>query len=390
MYRVGIITKGFLDWNGGVDFVCRFISALLVRQDVEIFIFVYVPGNLKKYQLFKRIWRRIRIRLSLNSSIPSVLKKFESTANFVFFGNPRDLRREINSLSIDFLLPSMEPNLRFQNCEVLGYLYDCQHRYFPEFFSKAEIDYREKYFRQILSSYRKIFVNASTVKTDLIKFYNANKDNIVVLPFAPIVDESNFEMDYSVIEKYGLPEKYYVVANQFWVHKDHETVFRAFAKLALDKDFTAHLVCTGLQCDVRWPNFFNNLKSLIDSLGISGRIHFTGLIPKKEQLSILRLAIANIQPTLFEGGPGGGSVWDSIAFGQRSIVSDIQTNLELNSDLVTFFKAHNVDDLCEKIKFDFFSNSEKVPSTHEQLYDRRNYFCGVLSNFLIDNFKDIK
>ena len=37
------------------------------------------------------------------------------------------------------------------------------------------------------------------------------------------------------------------------------------------------------------------------------------MINKKDQLSLIRSAKALIQPTLFEGGPGGGSCRDAIS-----------------------------------------------------------------------------
>ena len=59
---------------------------------------------------------------------------------------------------------------------------------------------------------------------------------------------------------------------------------------------------------------------------------FFGLVPKEHQIEIMKRAIAVIQPSRFEGGPGGGSVYDATSLGVRSIVSDIPVNLELPID----------------------------------------------------------
>ena len=62
-------------------------------------------------------------------------------------------------------------------------------------------------------------------------------------------------------------------------------------------------------------------------------------------------SLAVVQTTLFEGGPGGGSVWDAISLGKPSIVSDISTNLEIeNEPTVTFFKTKDADDLADKME----------------------------------------
>jgi glycosyltransferase involved in cell wall biosynthesis len=60
----------------------------------------------------------------------------------------------------------------------------------------------------------------------------------------------------------------------------------------------------------------------------------------------MRRAIAVVQPTLFEGGPGGGSAYDSVALGLPLILSDISVNKEVISDhSVTYFDPFSVDSL---------------------------------------------
>lgn len=45
---------------------------------------------------------------------------------------------------------------------------------------------------------------------------------------------------------------------------------------------------------------------LAKKLGIESKIKILGHIPKLEQIELIKNCIAVIQPTLFEGGPGGG------------------------------------------------------------------------------------
>ena len=76
--------------------------------------------------------------------------------------------------------------------------------------------------------------------------------------------------------------------------------------------------------------------------GVTNRVHILGLIPKNDQIALLRGAIGLLQPTLNEGGPGGGSVYDSVALGISSIVSDIAVNREIQGEeTVSFFRAQD-------------------------------------------------
>ena len=58
-----------------------------------------------------------------------------------------------------------------------------------------------------------------------------------------------------------------------------------------------------------------------------------------------------IQPTLFEGNPGGGAVVDAQAYGVPCIVSDIPVNREIPSCYETaFFQPHESKDLAQRMK----------------------------------------
>ena len=99
---------------------------------------------------------------------------------------------------------------------------------------------------------------------------------------------------------------------------------------------------------------------------MSDYIRFLGYIPKDDQLAIMRGAVAVVQPTLFEGGPGGGAVYDAVSSGTPSIVSDIVVNLEIDLGVVRFFKAGSPKDLAEKMA-DAMVNPPIRPSKSETL-----------------------
>jgi glycosyltransferase involved in cell wall biosynthesis len=90
---------------------------------------------------------------------------------------------------------------------------------------------------------------------------------------------------------------------------------------------------------------------LIRELNVEDDIKIVGHIPKLDQISLLKQSSAVIQPTLFEGGPGGGAAYDAIALGKPLIVSDIPVNLEIEKDdRVFFFRSKDVGDLVLKMQ----------------------------------------
>jgi glycosyltransferase involved in cell wall biosynthesis len=66
----------------------------------------------------------------------------------------------------------------------------------------------------------------------------------------------------------------------------------------------------------------------------------------------MRRAVAVIQPTWFEGGPGGGAVYDAVSTGTPAILSDIPVNREVETDgrRIRFFRAGSAGDLAEQMR----------------------------------------
>jgi glycosyltransferase involved in cell wall biosynthesis len=196
-----------------------------------------------------------------------------------------------------------------------------------------------------------VVLNARTVVADIEKYYPRHKAKLVAMPFCPPANARNIELDEvrAAQVKYKLPKEYFMISNQFWVHKSHDTAFLAVAKLH-SVGQRVHLVCTGHTDDYRHPNHFQHLQELLQDLGIESSVHILGLIPKEEQLALMQGALAVVQPTLFEGGPGGGAIYNAISLGVPCIVSDIEVNLEIDLGNVRFFRAGSPDDLAAKMQ----------------------------------------
>jgi glycosyltransferase involved in cell wall biosynthesis len=178
-----------------------------------------------------------------------------------------------------------------------------------------------------------------------------------------------------------------MISNQFWRHKDHITAIKGF-KLFLDsiENKNIGLVCSGQTQDSRFPNYFDEIKGLINELGISKKIFILGYIPKNDQLQILKNSVAVIQATLFEGGPGGFAVYESVAFGIPSIVSDIPVNKELDDETVTFFKTGSPEDLAEKMKMVF--ESPKKEYLTQELIAKNKKSLVKLGTQILNIFND--
>ncbi|MGK7630644.1 glycosyltransferase, partial [Salmonella enterica] len=142
------------------------------------------------------------------------------------------------------------------------------------------------------------------------KFVGDFSANLHALPFSPCPELNWLNDNSDLIDKYAIDKDYFIICNQFWKHKDHSTAFKAFKKyIEINPD--VYLVCTGATQDYRFPGYFDELMCLLKKLGISEKVKILGHIPKLEQIELIKNSIAVIQPTLFEGGPGGGITFDA-------------------------------------------------------------------------------
>lgn len=338
--RIAVLAHSFIRWSGGRDFLSTTIHALYAAgQKQPLDIYLIIPRN---------------PGLSHEEISPTVewISHHGRSANIVGYthSSNQDIINCLDQIKADVVIPSMLPLGKEFPYPWVGYLYDFQHKYYPALFSQDELEGRQKFFEQMLSEAKAVIVNSRAVKEDVYKYYPDTSCRIFDLPFSPCPEASWLDQKDDISQKYNVPEKYFIICNQFWVHKDHETAVEALAILKQKRDLDTVIVCTGTTHDHRCPDYIDRLSKKIKEWNLQNNILILGHIPKADQLQLMHKAMAAIQPTLFEGGPGGGSVREAVALGVPVIVSDIPVNREIGDDKVTFFKAGSAIDLAEKME----------------------------------------
>lgn len=389
--KIAISTKDFLHLPGARDFLRNLIRGVKLVKHSQIFILVDISVALsdqaksrpdfvqRRIELLSsrlysskttganhkqvcaesdvKLAHSLREKLSLWLSAEIV----EGIRLLPYSGGLKGIDHVCQHYGIDVVIPTVFGLAT----PFVSYLYDCQHKHLPENFSEKEIAARDCYFAQLIESSPAIIVNSQDVKNDLMRFYNADESVIFSLPFTPQLSLDALRPAPDALDQYLLPVKYFLVSNQFWVHKSLETTILALRKLLDEKVLDAHIVFTGEMHDARFPDYVANFIKQVDSLKLSNHTTFLGYIPKRHQIEIMKNAVAVLQPTLFEGGPGGGSVFDSEAFGVRSIVSDIPVNRELpESDRLVLFETKNPQSLADKMRL-FWLTDYVRPSNAE-------------------------
>ncbi|MDR3671934.1 MAG: glycosyltransferase family 1 protein [Holophaga sp.] len=341
---VAVPLKEFNGWAGGVDFVRMILEGLLHDPALRVVALLPRPTWVKRARQFPgSILAALKGRRPERPMDPrqvrAALADFAPRLAFhVYPDSRRGLRAALVAVGADVAIPCLRP-MPASPVPWVGYLYDFQHRYFPQLFSQAERDGRDLAFARMLAAAPVVICNSDAVRADAERFHPGGAARIVVLPFAPTVRPAWLDLDPGPARRrHAVPERYFMVCNQFWIHKDHPTAIRAFAAfLQAGGDPATALVCTGGLQDFRDPGYPGTIRALIAQLNLTGKVHLLGHLAKDEQIALLRGAIAVLQPTWFEGGRGGGAASDALALGVPALLSDIAVNREIVQDGCRFF-----------------------------------------------------
>lgn len=358
-HRVGILLDAFVGLAGAADFLASVVDALWRTAEGRevVYIMRTAPPRWSLRGLAsiaravaKDVVKRRRPTLPARATEPSVVLEqmvrdgLRRLPLYSVGPSHEALARLCEREGIDVVLPTPKALIGYR-LPWVGYIFDFQHRYYPHFFTARAVRYRDRQFDETLRYASTVIVNAHQVKVDAERFHQPSAQ-IVPLPFSAAPVEEWLETDPTeTATRYGIGPRYFMISNQFWVHKRHEVAIAAFLRLAAQND-DIELVCTGATTDARAPDHFPMLQAMIARSDAKLRVHILGLIPKIDQIALLRGCLAVVQPTAFEGGPGGGSVFDAVALGVRSIVSDLPVNREIAEYVTEFFPLDDIDALA--------------------------------------------
>ncbi len=236
---------------------------------------------------------------------------------------------------------------------------DFQEYYLPHFFSKLEVYSRKAINKEMVAASYPIVFSSKTAADDFDKFYPGNKNKKRILSFTSFIDSSYKEIPLQTLQqKHHIAKPYFIVANQFWKHKNHFVVLKAL-RLLKEYASTFQLVFTGKESDYRNPDFFGTIKEFIRKNNLEEQVLFLGFIDRQEQLQLMANAIAIIQPSLFEGW--STVVEDAKVLNQFILVSDIPIHREQVKENAVFFDPANENELAEKMLF-MLQNKKTITS----------------------------
>ena len=285
----------------------------------------------------------------------------------------------LNELLSVYSLSGLFPvnDILFKNTKtgskLISWITDFQHKFYPHFFgffNKLIRDYRFKY---IIKNADSIVLSSNDAKSHLQKFYSGvNYNKVKVLSFLSHVGSIKCSESKGVIEQYKIKNPYFIVSNQFYRHKNHKVVFRAVKNL-IDRGYSNfEVIFTGKKEDYRDKNYYSEVENFIIESNIENKVKILGLIPREEQVALLKSALAIIQPSFFEGW--NTSIEDAKAIKQQVICSNILVHIEQMNNNAFYFDP-NDDVELSNILIQILSEEHKQLPTFDNFNQRVNHFA---------------
>ena len=177
----------------------------------------------------------------------------------------------------------------FSPCPRVTVIHDLQHKRHPEYFRWFDLPFwRLLVWGSVRRSERLIAVSGAT-RDDLLTFYRVPPDKVAVVEHG--VDDRFF----TIARERTAIEPFLLCVSTLHPHKNIERLVRVFSRL-LARHPNLRLVLVGMKGFQTSP-----VETLVDTLGLGGKVELAGWIPREQLYGYFRRAAAFVYPSTFEG-----------------------------------------------------------------------------------------
>ncbi len=230
---------------------------------------------------------------------------------------------------------------------IVAWIPDLQHKFYPKFFGRVRIFLRELRIKLMLRNTNDLVVSSHDVESHFRMFYKIHKKlSIHVVRFVSSINDSGFPLIKDIRDRYKLPSDYFIVSNQFTNHKNHLVVLRALIELK-KRNSKVYFVFTGKMEFKGNEEYIQEIRKTMAENQLEDAVSLLGIIPRQDQLVLMKYAKAVVQPSLFEG-------WSTVIEDAKTlhvpvIGSDLPVNMEQLGGNGFFFERHDAYALADML-----------------------------------------
>lgn len=342
MIRVAFTLIGGRNWTGGYNYLLNLVRALSDHASGRVQPVLFFGTDIEEGDVvpFEAITGAIVIR----NEVFDEARKGKRLRQALLTGCDQAAAAVFAEQGVDIVFENAQfYGWRFP-VPALAWIPDFQHRHLKHVFGFKAYWKREIGFRAQILSDRHVMLSSDDARQDCERFYPGTLGRTHIVRFAvPDATATNAAAARAVADRYGLPETFFFLPNQFWKHKNHECVIHAL-KLLKAQGCEVVVAVSGRQADPRDPEHFPRLQRLIESSGLEQNFRLLGLIPHEHIPALMRSCAALINPSTFEGW--STTVEEAKAMGTPMILSSLRVHRE-QSDYALFFDAYSPTQLAE-------------------------------------------
>lgn len=321
---------------------------------------LYIP----KEKIAKQVWtlnRRFKRKLR---TFP-IIKKIKRPINYENYVNmmiQEMIEKYLKQQKVD-LIYYPTPNESSYNYPHIMTHWDLGHKSmypFPEVSMNNKFEARESYHRINLAKAFAIFTESEKSKQELVHYEKINPSRIFVVPMftGGVIHLSvEFEKQNQLLHKWKLkPNKFFFYPAQFWAHKNHYNLIKAF-KIVKEQKNDIKLVLSGSDKGNQ-----KYIREVVDFYKLSDDVLFTGFVTNEEIYTFYKNAIALVMPTFL--GPTNMPILEAFYLDCPILCSDLEGHQEQVGDYASYFDPKNHQEIAQKM-LDVFSeectNKRKSP-----------------------------
>jgi glycosyltransferase involved in cell wall biosynthesis len=343
MKKIGILFIFKSRWVGGLYYILNIIEACKYlpeesQPEISLFYNQRTKENLKSITYPKIKFVEIDVDFSLKIYIKSLL----SNKNLFFVD-------ELRKHDLDVLFPFNDFVGRIPNNKIrlISWIPDFQHKFYPQYFNKIGLILRERKFRSIVSKTDGLVLSSQSACDHFLSFYKPPASlKVHLVRFTSIFEVDKLPVASEIKAKYGLKDDYFIVCNQFYGHKNHFIVVKAL-KLLKDQGKTYHIVFTSKPDQQKEEGLVTEIEQYVAGNGMQEQVKLLGLLPRTDQLALMKAAEAVVQPSKFEGW--STVIEDAKTLQKRIIASDLSVHIEQLGEKGLFFDPDQPSELAECI-----------------------------------------
>jgi glycosyltransferase involved in cell wall biosynthesis len=295
--NLGIVWGGYTEvMGGGYTFTMEVLSALeraklpdgwrltLLCMDDQP-----VPKQLEKWNRrtkdvpknLQRLWRRFLAKFGKNKADSS------SSGAPTFSGQP------LNEI-VDAVVFTFPGYFECPDVPQVSVVWDLSHRnvsFLPEISHRGQREVREKHFAMLTKHADKLITGTERGAWEISHYYGFDPANIWRIPHPTPFSPANVQ---EVKPETAPRAAQAIYPAQFWAHKNHITLLKAWRQLADTMDTPPKLVLVGKDYgNEAW------VRKKTVQLGVEHLIDFRGFIPRGELLSLYKSAGVLVYPSIF-------------------------------------------------------------------------------------------